>query len=237
LQWRRSDFLHSDYGATDQHQRFANLDLNYQASQHQTIYGFYSFQIGQNRQASIAAGNGNVVIGAPSAFGPITAANAVEIGSAPGGPIYPLLNAWTSSSTDRNHVAGFGLKEDFGKATLNLDYSYSTGRTRIHYTYNVGGALNAANAALAGNRMPDLATDVDYLDASLRFPFTDRLSARLVCRYQKETIRDWHYRGVDGNPVVLGNNGATALPTIIILDGGPQSYAVSWFGVLFQIKL
>src|SRR6185436_13467366 len=115
---------------------------------------------------------------------------AVEIGSAPGGPVYPLLNAWTATSTDRNHVMGAGLKQEFGKASLNVDYSYSIGRTRIGYTYTVGGALNAANSVFAGSRMPDLATNVNYLDASLRVPLTDRLSARLIYRYQKETIRD-----------------------------------------------
>jgi hypothetical protein len=166
----------------------------------------------------------------------ITPVNAVAIGSAPGGPVYPLLNSWTATSTDRNHVAGAGLKQQIGKANLDVDYSYSTGRTRIGYTYNVGGALNAANAVFAGSRMPDLATDIDYLDASLRFPFTERFSTRLVYRWQRERIRDWHYQRVDTTPVVLGNN-AAALPTATVLDGGPQNYDVSWFGLLFQIKL
>ena len=84
---------------------------------------------------------------------------------------------------------------------------------------------------------PDLATDTNYLDAGLRFPLTERLSARLIYRYQKETIRDWHYRNLDATPVVLSGNGAAALPTAVMLDGGPQDYKVNWFGVMFQIKL
>src|SRR5262249_47024577 len=103
--------------------------------------------------------------------------------------------------------------------------------------YNVGGALNAAAAAFAGSRMPDMATDTDYLDASFRFPFTDRLAARLVYRFQRERIRDWHYQRLDATPVVLGNNGTAALPTAIMLDGGPQNFDVNWFGVMFQVKL
>ncbi|MBI4624934.1 MAG: MtrB/PioB family outer membrane beta-barrel protein [Verrucomicrobia bacterium] len=237
LQMKESDYPATAYGLTGQNQRSANLDLNYQPSPRQTIYGFYSYQLGRIRQASIAAGNGTVVIGQVSALGTITPANAVEIGSAPGGPIYPLLNAWTVRSTDRNHVIGFGLKQEMGVASLNLDYSYSTGRTRIGYTYTIGGAINAANAPFAGDRMPDLAIDAQYLDASLRVPLTGRLSARLVYRYQKEAIRDWHYRNLDGTPVVLGGNGAAALPTAVILDGGPQDYKINWLGVMFQIKL
>lgn len=236
LQSRKADYVNSDYGRTGQNQGSANIDLNYQPSPRQTIYGYYSYQQGRFNQASITGGNGNVVIGAASAFGTITPANAVEIGSAPGGPIYPLLNAWTVQSKDRNHVTGVGLKQEFGKTSLNVDYSYSIGRTRIGYVYNVGGALNAANSVFAGSRMPDLATDVHYLDASLRVPFTERLSARLIYRYQKENIRDWHYRGVDATPVVLGGN-AAALPTIVSLDGGPEDYKVNWFGIMLQIKL
>ena len=237
LQGRESDYPDSAYGLTKQNQRSANLDLNYQPSPRQTIYGFYSYQLGRVRQASISQGNGNVTLGVVSPLGTITPANAAEIGTAPGGPLFPLLNAWTMGSTDRNHVLGAGLKQEVGKATLNLDYSYSTGRTRINYTYTVGGAINAANAAFAGDRMPDLATDFNYLDASLRFPLTERLSARLIYRYQKETIRDLHYRNLDASPVVLGGNGAAALPTAVMLDGGPQDYKVNWFGVMFQIKL
>jgi hypothetical protein len=236
-QTRNSDFPASAYGQTGQKHFSANVDLNYQPSPRQTLYGFYSYQFGRIRQASIASGNGAVVIGQSSDFGIITPGNAVEIGSAPGGPVYPLLNEWTAMSRDRNHVAGFGLKQEFGRAILSLDYTYSTGRSRISHNYNVGGALNAAAAELAGSRMPDVAIDVDYLDATLRFPLTERLSTRLVYRYQKESIRDWHYRNLDATPVVLGNNGAAALPTALMLDGGSESYEVNWYGIMLQIKL
>jgi hypothetical protein len=235
FQVRQSWYPESQYGRTRNDQDSANLDLNYQPSPRQTVYAFYSYQVGRNKQASIASGNGNVTIGQPSAFGVITADNAVAIGSAPGGPIYPLLNAWTADSTDRNHVAGLGLKQDLGKASLHVDYAYSTGRTRVVYGYNVGGAINAANAVFAGNRMPDLAIDTQYVDASLRIPVTARVGVRLVYRFNKESIRDWHYRNVDTTPVALGN--AAALPTAVILDGGPQSYTVNWFGVMVQLKL
>ena len=236
-QVKESDYPNSPSGLARDLQRSANVDLNYQPSPQRTLYGFYSYQDGRIRQASIASGNGNVVIGQPSAFGIITAANAVEIGSAPGGPVFPLLNAWTAHSRDRNHVLGAGLKQDFGKVTLNVDYAYTMGRTRISYDYTVGGAINAANAPFAGMRFPDLALDSNYVDASLRVPLTQRLAARFVYRFQNETIRDWHYRNLAATQVVLGNNGAGALPTAVLLDGGPQSYTVNWYGVMFQLKL
>lgn len=236
-QLREAHYPHSAFGQTKQNLWSANLDLNFQPSPRQTIYGFYSYQLGRIRQDSIASGNGATTIGQSVGGVLITPGNAVEIGSAPGGPVFPLLNAWTAASTDRNHVLGFGLKQDLGRTNLNIDYSYSTGTTRIAYLYTIGGALNAANAVFAGNRLPDLATNIHYLDASLRVPLAERLSARLVYRYQKESVRDWHYQSLDTAPVVLGANGAAALPTAILLDGGPQDYNVNWFGVLFQIKL
>jgi hypothetical protein len=236
LQHRESRYPDAAYGRGKDAQDSANLDLSYQPSPKQNIYGFYSYQQGRIRQATISQGNGNVVIGAVTALGTITPDNAAAIGEAPGGPIYPLLNAWSAKSTDRNHVFGLGVKEEIGKATLNVDYTYSLGRTRIAYAYTVGGAINAANAVFAGSRMPDLANDTSYLDASLRIPLTARFAVRLLYRNQWEAIRDWHYQNLANDPVVLGNN-ANAAPTAVILDGGPMDYRVNWFGVLLQIKL
>ena len=237
VQSKEAQFPDSDYGQTKNRMRSVNFDLSYQPSAHQSVYGFYSYQFGKSRMATISTANGAVTIGGVTALGTITPANAVQIGAAPGGPIFPLLNAWSSESIDRNHVLGLGVRQDIGRASLNVDYSYSTGRTRITYDYTVGGAINAANAPLAGTRFPDLAADVNYLDASLRYPFTKRLSARLIYRYQKETIRDWHYSNLDATPVVLAGGNANGLPTAILLDGGPQSYRVNWFGVMMQVKL
>lgn len=238
LQGREAEYPNTTYGLTGHSQRSANLDLNYQPSPKQTIYAFYSYQLGRLRQHAISSqGGAAVTIGAVTPLGTITPANAVEIGQAPGGPLFPLLNAWTVRSTDRNHLTGFGLKQELGKgAMLNVDYTYSLGRTRIGYTYNVGGAINAANAVFAGDRMPDLATDVGYLDASLSIPLTARITTRLFYRYQKESIRDWHYRNLAATPIVPGAN-AAALPNVLMLDAGPYDYRVNWYGVMVQLKL
>lgn len=224
------------YGRTQNDQRSLNLDLNYQPSAQRSVYGFYSYQQGRYRQATIPNANAAVTIGLVTALGTVTPENAIAIGAAPGGPIFPLINTWDADSADRNHVVGAGFRQDFGKVSFHVDYSYSIGRTRIDYAYTVGGAVNAANAVFAGERMPDLATDIGYLDASLRIPLTKVFSARLVYRHQKETIRDWHYTNLYATPIVPGAN-ANALPTALPLDGGPQDFKVGWYGVMFQIKL
>ncbi len=237
IQLRDVEHPDSPYGRKDQQQGSLNVDLNYQPGPRQNIYVFASTQTGRSTQNSIAQVNANVTLGGVTALGPITPENAVALGSAPGGPLFPLLNYWEADHKDRNHVLGFGLHQQIGPATLAVDYSYSLGRSRVGYRYTIGGALNAANAALAGERMPDIAVDTQFLDASLRFPLTARLSARLVARWQQEDIRDWHYRNVDATPVVLGGQGAAALPTTVLLDGGPYDYNAKWFGVVFQLKL
>ncbi len=236
LQSREARFPDSAYGRSRQSLRSANLDLSYQPSPQQSIYGFYSYQFGRVRQTTIPNANANVTIGLVTPQGTVTPANAIAIGTAPGGIVFPLLNAWTAHNEDRNHVVGAGVRQDFKWASLNVDYSYSIGRTRIAYDYTVGGAINAANAPLAGTRMPDLANDIGYLDASLRIPIDKSWALRLLYRRQNETIRDWHYSGLTATPVVLNNNNANALPTAILLDGGPRNFSTGWYGAMVQHK-
>jgi hypothetical protein len=236
FQSKRSTYPDSNYGRTKSGLTTANVDLSYQPSPYRNLYAFYSYQQGEIAQASIAPSGAPVTIGQEISLGVITPDNAAELGSAPGGTYYPLANAWTATSTDRNHVVGLGLKQEIGRATLNVDYSYTTARTRIAYTYTPGsGAISVANAVFAGTRLPDIATDINYLDATLRFQLTSTLSCRFVYRYQREAIRDWHYQNLNSTPVVIAS--PAAAPTAVILDGGPQNYNVNRFGIIFQIKL
>jgi hypothetical protein len=234
LQAREASYPASTYGRTRQDQGSANLDLNYQPSPGQIFYGFYSYQIGKIDQASNDAAYPVITIGMLTPLGTITPDNAIAIASAPGGPEFPLAKAYSVSSRDENHVVGFGVKQEIGKASLNLDYTYSIGRTKIGYAYTVGGAISAANAVFAGSGLPDQTVEINYLDASLRYPLSARVSARLVYRYQHETIHDWHYQNLENNPVVGSPN---SLPTAVILDGGPDNYNANWFGVMIQITL
>ena len=235
VQTKNTTYPDASYGRTKSDLTSGNIDLNYQPSPQRSVYGFYSYQQGHIKQASIAPPGNNITIGQVTSLGTITPDNAAELGSAPGGPYYPLIDTWTAQSTDCNHVFGLGLRQEMGRLTLNVDYSRTIARTRINYTYTPGGAISVANAVFAGSRLPDMATDVDYLDATLRFRLTPRLSCRFIYRYQREDIRDWHYQNLDSTPVVIAS--PAALPTAVILDGGPHNYNVNRFGVIFQIKL
>lgn len=236
LQLRYIDYPDSNYGRTKQVQNSLNFDLNYQPSAERTIYGFYSIQLGRNKQASIAS-TGTCNLGQVTPMGVITANNAAAICAAPGGPLFPLINTWDATSTDRNHVFGFGLLQAISKARLNLNYTLSVGRSELGYGYTPGGAVTAANAVFAGSGMPDITTTQHIFDASLLVPVSKQVTARLLYRYENGRINDWHYKNLEGAPVVLGAGGAGALPTAVILDGGPTDYKASVFGVLLRITM
>ena len=242
LQAKVVDYPDSAYGRTRQNQNSINFDLNYQPSATQVIYGFYSYQQGEIKQASIPGaaslfGPGTCNLGQVTALGTITAGNAAAICASPGGPIYPLGNAWTAASKDRNDVLGIGLKQDFGKARLDLNFTRSLGRSRLGYTYTPGGAVSVANAPFAGSGMPDIAIIQNIFEAGLVVPVDKRMAVRLLYRYESGKIRDWHYQNIEGSPVALGAAGAAGLPAAVILDGGPQDFHASVFGVLFQLKM
>ncbi len=238
LSFHATDDRHPDaaYGRSSNKQQSANLDLSYQPSPQGSVHAFYSYQQGRLNLSTISNANAAITIGLVTPQGTVTPANAIDIGSAPGGLVFPLLNAWTARNRDLNHVFGGGFRQDFKAASLNVDYSRSIGRTRIAYDYAIGGAINAATAPLAGVRMPDLATDINYLDASLRVPLSPSWAVRFVYRHQAEAIRDWHYYGLAMTPVVLNNGNANATPTAAILDAGPTNYRVDWYGAMMQFK-
>ena len=114
---------------------------------------------------------------------------------------------------------------------------FRSGRSEVDYTYTPGGAIAAGVATAAGNRQPDITIIQNIFDASLVVPFSRQVALRVLYRYESGSIRDWHYQNIEGTPVVLSAGGAGALPTAVVLDGGPQDFHASVFGVLFQIKM
>ena len=60
-------------------------------------------------------------------------------------------------------------------------------------------------------------------------PIVKRWSLRVLYRYERAELRDWHYDGIEQN-TMPANNAA-------YLDFGPQRYKVHFFGVLFRYEL
>ena len=145
-------------------------------------------------------------------------------------PLFTTSRTWTTAQRDRNTVAGLGFRHELGPVLIEAAYSRSNGHTGVTYEYdaNVLG-LNATQASLAGSGYPDLVFKQDIGDASALVPIAGRLSLRLLYRYERADLRDWHYDGIDVN-AMPANNAA-------YLDVGAESYKVHFFGVLFRVGL
>ena len=96
-----------------------------------------------------------------------------------------------------------------------------------------GLAFNAAGDALAGSVLPaqagtsfpDLRTQDQILETSLRWAFSETLAARLYYRYQRATIRNWLQRdlvSLDDHRLFFAH-----------ID---ESYEVSVYGVTLQLS-
>ena len=121
-QWKDLGYPDSDFGRTDHERRGSiSIDLNYQPWTALGVYGFYSYQTATMKQAGIQ--NSTCVIGRSD----VTAANFETLCATAGGPLYPFDRAWNVGSQDINHVAGLGLRYDFGKALVDVNYTFSQG--------------------------------------------------------------------------------------------------------------
>ena len=127
-------------------------------------------------------------------------------------------------------MGGLGFRYELGRVMTEIAYTYSKGRTGITYDYNATAlGVNATQAALAGNGFPDLLFEQRTAEATAVVPLAARLSLRLLYRYERAQIHDWHYDGIDVNSMPANNSA--------YLDTGPQSYKVHFFGALFRFDM
>jgi len=223
-QWNDTDYPNSQYGRIGHERRGSiSVELNYRSSSALNLYGFYSYQVGSMDQRGIQ--RGVCLLGTAG----VTAGNFLSVCPEAGSSLYPLDNAWSVDSDDRNHVAGLGVRYDFIRALADLNYTYSNGRSKIGYQYGPGVALNPAQAALAGNGFSDLTFLQNVLEASLLVPITKTVAARFYYRFESGKVNDWHYDGVAQNPVPATN--------AVYLDSGLQDYRVNVFGLFLRITL
>jgi hypothetical protein len=173
--------------------------------------------------------------------GAVTAANFLSLcGSASAtSPLYPTSRTWTATQKDKTTSFGFGVKHDFGKAKLDVNYNYTRGRTAVAYTYNAAalglvtsGAPTAAQLttlALIGSGFPDLVFRQDLVDASVLVPVNKTTAVRLLLRHEVGKFNDWHYDGVAANPTPAANQQT-------YLDAGPQDYKTTAVGAFVQFS-
>jgi MtrB/PioB family decaheme-associated outer membrane protein len=257
-QLKSSKYPNSAYGRNDtQKTNTINADLNWQPTTKTSLYGYGSYQkltmSQQGVQQNACALGSNYFFYSDGSFnntgtltaqqqaagitvigssGVVTASNfAALCGTAsPTSPLYPTSRAWSATQDESSPSLGVGFKHDFGKALLDLNYTYLQSKAQIAYTYNaVGLGLNAATTALAGSGMSDLVFKQHIVNASVLFPVNEAVAIRLLARYEVGKFKDWHYEGVATNPSPAANQQT-------YLDAGPQDYKAYAFGAFLQLK-
>ncbi len=236
-QFRDTRYPDAAYGRRDrQTQHAINLDADYQPSAERSIFAYYSWSAARMKQRGVPSGGGlGCTIGTVTPIGTITAENAGEICQNPAsGAVWVEANLWNVTHRDRGDTIGFGFRQDFGKARLDLSFSHSRHLTRIKYSLPAN--ANAATIAGAGSGFPSLSTVTNTIEANLLVPVSRTATVRALFRHERGRIRDWHYLGFENSPVAVNAPG-TALPTAVILDAGPQNYRSNLFGLLLQVRL
>lgn len=214
----------ADFGRTGvQAQHALNLDAGYLPTPVTAVNAYYSRQWSKMQQSG-AADLGSA--GAAGCLGlPPRCSNAF---GAPGS-IYPAELAWSAASQDRSSSFGLGLRHDFGRPKLELQYTQVSSRSPLGYAYASVNALQSpAFAAQAADGFADITYAWRALDAGLRLPMSRTIALRLFYRHEIVRISDWHYSGLDPG-IVVGNR--------VYLDAGPANYRVDLFGVLLQFTL
>jgi hypothetical protein len=146
-----------------------------------------------------------------------------------GGPTYPLANRWWAQDEERNWSGGASLTRTFGRARVDLGWSYLSSRGITTYSYDTPSALTYPyTAAQAGNQFPAMTYVVNSLTLNVTVPLDKRTSLRFYDYYEHGQIADWHYANFD-NTLVYGNR--------VYVDAGPQGYSANVIGVFLSVKL
>ena len=197
-----------DYGLNAARSLAANLEWNYQIALNRTVYAFYSFQSEERSQTNI------------------TDAGLRSSDDDPGGPVYPLGNRWSEDTRETNHNLGAGLSLGFDEITLDLNYSYLLADSEFAYTYASTAAFrNLFPPGEAGSGFPDQKFRHHLLEGNLRWQARDNLGVRVLYRFEREDLDDFHYQGLSG-PLVGGDQ--------IYLVTIPEDYSNHVVGLILE---
>ena len=257
LQMRDATYPTSMFGRIDRQQQVSpTVDITWQPSPMLSVAAFGSWHRGRMNQAGVHPlgcvigtsyfffSNGLAVASA-TGDAPPTPPGASLVGveqvgatswetlcgaSSDTSPAFPRSRIWTSYQRDRNTVVGGSAYYSAGRLTASAGYSYNRGRTRIDYDYNpVALGIPDDQAALAGTGWPELVFDQHFFDADVSVPVRPWIAAHVVYRYEHGRIDDWHYDGVDVNPMPAAN--------AAYLDAGPRGYGVHVAGIFVRVSL
>jgi predicted porin len=126
-------------------------------------------------------------------------------GSTTGG--YP---DWRWVSSDDSTTYGAGLRiQPLAKLTLDLDYTYAKGTSRMEL------------AGVAGGRYPNNESELSSFRADATYALNERLDLQFTWRYETLDSNDWALDGIE----------PATLPTALALGVDPYNYDVNYFGL------
>jgi MtrB/PioB family decaheme-associated outer membrane protein len=197
----------AQHGLRESETATANLEGNYQLAANISAYAFYSWQSHMRDVANI------------------NDAGSFAADPSPGGPIYPLDNAWNEQIDEKNHSIGGGLNGTTDEVSFDLSYNYLYTASEINYSYATPAAFrNLFSIQEAGNDFPDQTFRYHLLQADLRWYFRENMNLHLLYRYEREDNRDFHYAGLTA-PVV---------GTDIYLATVPEDYQAHVIGIMLE---
>jgi len=249
-QWKDQRYPASEFGRNgNTRQASLNLDFNWQPSAELGVFGYLSWADAEMRQTGVQSNacvagttyyfwsNGaitttNVAPAGTTLVGTtaLTPSNALHICETadPLNPLFPTSRAWDLKQESRNQAASVGVRRDFGAAKLDAAYTYTSGTTTTSYTYNAAGlGITAAQAAAIGDGFPEARFSQNTIEANLSYPISKTLTARLYARHERGRVRDWHYDGVEANPMPANNTA--------YLDKGPEDYRATTVGLFLKV--
>lgn len=220
----KSNNYPADFGRTDrQTQNSLNLDLNYLPTAATAFNVYSSYQTARMEQAGAAD------VGSAAVAGCVALPPSCSNSFAAPRSIYPADQYWSAVSKERSTLFGLGLRHDFGKPKLDVQYAYSYSRSPLNYDFASANALESPGlAAQAGNGFPELRYKLNVFDMSLRYPISPNIAVRFFYHFEMGKLVDWHYNGLEQSTVV--NN-------VIYLDAGPRNYRANILGAFLHMTL
>lgn len=210
VQYQEDEYPDSSAGLTGERVTAANAEVNFTPGASFSYFAFASWQQRKTSQATINdAGVG---------LGP---------DPNPGGPTFPLENAWSAASEDEDRTVGAGATRSVGPVDLRLNLSYVNTKTAIDYAYASLGALaNPQLGASAGSAIPDLTFERAIAQLDARWPLSHQASARFYYRYEHGRVQDWHFDGL-----------TNVVNRVMFLGLVPEDWDTHTVGVFFQWQI
>jgi len=158
-----------------------------------------------------------------------------------GGIFYPLANTWAVNNLQDTGFAGAGITGRFFERWI-LETGYRFVRTiqKSDYDYTRIQALavpSTATPAEVGSDFPDLKTENQILETSIRFEATEHLALRIFHIYQHVEVDDFQQSGLDDPALVNSQQSTSARGAgTLFLGHVDRDYEAHVFGATVQLR-